>query len=137
MTNRKKRSGTIIAVAWERDYDDNRHPLVIVHARGHEIKFYDHPTAGWQMIALAPADRDARRVAGAEDGDRAFARAFGAPLDWGRVGIALAHIAEDLYAYGWHGAGERWQGKRIEMSVLSDTSPAIPSARTKIQKESR
>ncbi len=123
MTPSKKRIAQVIAVAWERDLDDNRRPLVIVHACDHELRFFDHPTKGWQVIAMSafrahPMRRDIESVTGAENCARALPHVLGAPLDWGRAGIALAKIADDLYEHGWRGAGELWQSRRVDLPLL-------------------
>lgn len=121
----QKRIGTVVAVAWERDCDDNRHPLVVVLVCRRAVKFYDHPSEGWQVIAIGVGATQARHstpayVEGAEACERELPRVLGAPLDWGRTGAALARIAEDLYEHGWARAGELWQGKRVNLHLRDD-----------------
>ena len=115
----KKRFAQVIAVAWERDLDDNRHPLVIVQVCDHELRLYDHPTEGLQAVALAATRMNRPHAIGSAEGtelcEQALPRVLGAPIDWGKTGVALAHIANDLYEHGWRGAGELWQGKRVEI----------------------
>lgn len=121
MTQPKKRIARVIAVAWERDFDDNRRPLVIVHACDHELRFYDHPTDGWQVIAIAALRTDRpnalAHLEGAESCAQELPRVLGVSLDWARAGLALAKIADDLHEYGWRGAGELWQGQRVDLPL--------------------
>ena len=47
----------VIQVGWEIDLDDNRHPRIQMGRANWSTVVYDHPSEGWQVIALEIATR--------------------------------------------------------------------------------
>lgn len=115
----------VIEVGWEVDFDDNRHPCIRIARRNWSAVLYDHPTEGWQIIALELA-RQTKRGTRIEEYDGAAAERQFQALNGGEPTLAdsvLNTIVNDLYEFGRAGAAKRWVGKTITLRIDTVDQP--------------
>lgn len=107
----------VIQVGWEIDLDGNRHPRIGIGRRDWSTGLYDHPTEGWQVIALEIARQDKRGVH-CDEYASAEAESKLCELIEGELTFtdsALNTIVDDLYEIGRRGATKRWIGTQITL----------------------
>jgi hypothetical protein len=109
----------VIEIGWETDWDDHRHPRIRIGRRDWSAVLYDHPSEGWQVIALEIVRKEKRGARIEEhagiaaetqlrkyiEGDLTFADAV------------LQSITRDLHELGRTGATKHWGGKTITLNV--------------------
>ncbi len=103
----------VIAVGWQRDVDNNRHPVIRVAGNDWFARWYDHPADSWTVIDFEiTAPRSAYF-----DGEKA--RAEFSKRTGGEIAdtTPLDRIAGDLYDYGPDRATARWKGETVELEV--------------------
>lgn len=107
----------VIEVGWETDWDDNRHPRIRIGRRDWSAVLYDHPSEGWQVIALERTRWVERhtQIEAYDGADAAcqFERLVGGEVD----DASLDAIAAELYVTGRQGASKRWVGKTIPLRI--------------------
>jgi hypothetical protein len=108
----------VIQVGWEIDLDDNRHPRIQIGRANWSAVVYDHPTEGWQVIALE-IELKAKQFSRFEEYAGTEAETKLREIIDGELVFAdptLGAIANDLYEYGRKGAMKRWENKIISLS---------------------
>jgi len=109
----------VIEVDWETDWDDNRHPRIRIGRRDWSAVLYDHPSEGWQVVALEIVRKDKRGVrleehTGGEAG-RKLDQLIRGELTF--ADAVLQSITRDLHELGRQGATKHWVGKTITLNV--------------------